>query len=61
MTGSIIAQLIIAYGPKAFELIKDLRQIWTKELTLEEVNAFCDRHKKSYDEYIAEAKLNLGQ
>lgn len=56
MSGLVIAQLIIALGPVALELIPKLASIWTKELSVEEVIAFCDLANKSYDEYIAEAK-----
>lgn len=52
----MIAQLIIALGPVALKLIPELTSIWSTTLTAEQVNAFCDRSKKSYDEYIAEAK-----
>jgi len=60
MTGSIIAQLIIALGPSALGLIQDLANVWNKELTVEEVIALCKKSEKSYDDYIAEAKLKYG-
>lgn len=60
MSATIIAQLIIALGPVAFGVIKDLAEIWGKDnLTSEYVISFCTRHQKSYDEYIAEAKAKL--
>ncbi len=60
MTAATIAQLIIALGPVALQLIPDLAAIWSKPaLTVDEVVAFCGKAKKTYDEYIAEAKSNL--
>lgn len=59
MTGAEIAQLIIALGPVALKLIPDLALIWTTQLTVEQVNAYCNKAQKSYDEYIAEAKAVL--
>ena len=56
MTAATIAQLIAALGPAAFDLIKDLMAVWTKpSLAPEEVLAICDKAKKSYEEYIAQA------
>lgn len=61
MSGPLIAQLIIALGPVALQLIPQLAAIWSKPtLTLEEVNAFCAKAQKSYDDYIAEAKASVG-
>lgn len=60
MSASLIAKLIIALGPVAFGVIKDLMAIWSKDsLTPDEVIAFCTRHQKNYDDYIAEAKAKL--
>ena len=57
MTANIIAQLIIAIGPAALDLIPKLAAIWQKEtLTTAEVEELCAPAKKSYDEYIAEAR-----
>lgn len=59
MSATLIAQLIIALGPPALQLVKELAAVWDRPtLTLEEVNAICDRSQKSYDEYIQEALLN---
>lgn len=60
MTGAMIAQLIVAFGPSAIQLIQELVQIWSKEMTPEEVVAFCNRAQKGYDSYIEEAKKNAG-
>jgi hypothetical protein len=60
MTGAVIAQLIIAFGPSAIQLIQELVQIWNKELTPDEVVAFCNKAQKGYDTYIEEAKKNAG-
>lgn len=59
MTGSTIAQLIIALGPVALDLIPKLANIWNKELTNEEVNEICKVSKTSYDDYISNAKASL--
>lgn len=56
ITGEMIAQLIIALGPAALELIPKIASIWTKTLTVDEVNATCSVYKKTYDDYIAAAK-----
>lgn len=56
MTGAAIAQLLIALGPIALDLIPKLAQIWNTTLTLEQVKALCEPAKKSYDQYIAEAR-----
>lgn len=52
----MIVQLIIALGPAALDLIPKLAAIWGKAMTVEEVVALCGPAKKSYDDYIAEAK-----
>ncbi len=58
MSAALIAQLIIAMGPSAIQLIQDLIAVWNKpSLTPDEVKTICDRAQKSYDEYIAEAKV----
>lgn len=60
MSPLIISQLIIALGPPALSLIKDLAAIWHKDvLTPEEVNTIVDKNQTSYDEYIAQAKASL--
>lgn len=57
MSGAVIAQLLVQFGPAAFDLIRNLTTIFTKEtLTVEEVLAFCDKSQKSYDTYISEAQ-----
>jgi hypothetical protein len=59
MTGAMIAQLIIALGPVALELIPKLIAIWSTQLTVDQVNSLCAVTKKSYDEYIAAAKAAI--
>lgn len=59
MTGAQWAQLVLMFGPKAFELIERLISVWTKEMTPEEVLGFTAKAKKSYDDYIAEAEAAL--
>lgn len=56
MTGAMIAQLIVALGPVALDLIQKLVGIWNTSLTPEQVNEICSVTKKSYDDYIAAAK-----
>ena len=52
-----IATLLAKFGPAAFDLIRNLASIFTKEkLTPEEVVEFCNKSQKSYDQYIEEAK-----
>lgn len=58
MTGQIIAELLIRLGPVAFDLAQKLVTIWSKELTAQEVAELCSTSKKSYEDYIAEAKQN---
>lgn len=59
MTAAVIANLIIALGPPALQLIQDLISVWNKpELSVEEVTAICNKAQKSYDDYIAEAKAS---
>ena len=60
MPASVIAQLIIAIGPTALELIPKLAALWSKpSLTPEEVVELCAPAKKSYDAYISEAKAKI--
>jgi len=60
MTPQMIVSLIIALGPTALDLIQKLAAIWSKpSLTVDEVVALCAPAKKSYDDYIAEAKAAL--
>lgn len=60
MTGATIAQLIIALGPTALDLIPKLAAVWSKrELTPGEVVALCEPAKKSYDDYMVEAKARI--
>ena len=60
MNAQLIAQLIIALGPVALELIPKLAALWQKPvLTPEEILALCAPAKKSYDDYVAEARQRL--
>lgn len=57
MPAPVLAQLLITFGPKAIDLIKQLAAVWSKpSLSVEEVIKYCDLAKKTYDEYIADAK-----
>lgn len=54
MSPLLIAQLIIALGPVAFDLIDKLVAVWSKPaLTVDEVLALTKVARTSYDEYIA--------
>ena len=60
MTPQMIVSLIIALGPTALDLIQKIAVIWSKpSLTVDEIVALCAPAKKSYDDYIAEAKASL--
>ena len=60
MTAQLIAQLIIMLGPVALELIPKLTALWQKPvLTPEEVLELCAPAKRSYDDYLAEARQRL--
>lgn len=60
MTASAITALIIALGPAALDLIPKLAAIWSKgELTADEVQALCAPAKRSYDDYILEARTRM--
>ena len=57
MSAALIAQLIIALGPTALTLIQDLVAVWSsKNLTVEQVNAICQKAQTSYDAYMAAAR-----
>lgn len=58
----MIAQLIIAFGPSAINLIQELIAVWDKpSLTTDEVLRICAVAGKSYEQYIAEAKAAAGK
>ena len=60
MSAAIIVQLITALGPVALELIPRIAAVWRKdELTPEEVIELLAPIKKSYDQYIAEARAKF--
>lgn len=59
MTGMEIAQLILLFGPKAFDLIEKLVAIWSKPLTTDEVLAITALARKSYQDYINEAQATV--
>lgn len=57
MSAAMVAQLLIAFGPGAIDLIKQLVTLWQKpSLSVDEVNNLCNLAKKSYDDYMAAAK-----
>lgn len=56
MPPTIIAQLIIALGPVALELIPKLAALWgISVLTADQVTELCAPAHKSWDQYRAEA------
>lgn len=60
MNAAVIAQLIIALGPVALDLIPKLAAVWHKPtLTPDELDAICAPAHKSYQEYIAEARARM--
>ena len=56
MTGAIITELLIKFGPIAFDWLEELHGIWTKEMSADEVKAFVASKRKSYDDYISEER-----
>lgn len=57
MSAAIVAQLIIALGPTALELIPKLAAIWNAPaLTVDQITELCAPAKKSYDDYMAAAQ-----
>lgn len=56
-----IFQLVMKFGPLAYDMIASLSEIWGKEgLTPEEVQAWCKRAQKPYADYIAEERAKRG-
>lgn len=56
MSAAVIAQLIIALGPPAIEVIQKLIAVWSKDkLTSAEVLEICSVYKKTYEEFRAAA------
>jgi hypothetical protein len=60
MNAELITGLIIALGPAALDLIPKLTALWGKgQLTADEVRELCAPAKKSYDQYIIEARTRM--
>lgn len=61
MNAATISALIIALGPAALDLIPKLAAIWTRKepLTSEEVTMLCAPARRSYDDYLKEARERL--
>lgn len=60
MTAQLIAQMVVALGPAALEFVQRLASVWSKDaLTAEEVASICSSARKSYEDYIAEARSML--
>lgn len=60
MTGETIALLLIKFGPIAFDLIEDLVKVWSKDMSPAELQAFVAKHRRTYDQYIAEERAKRG-
>ena len=60
MTGAAIAQLILVLGPQALDVIEKLVDNWNKEMTPEELKAFCQSNRKSKEQWLAWARTQLG-
>lgn len=57
MSAALIANLIIALGPTALDLIPKLAAVWDSQgLTVAQVNDLCSVAKTSYDTYRNAAK-----
>lgn len=62
MSGALIAQLLIALGPIALELIPKLAALWGKEvLTEAEITELCLPAHKSWVQYRIEAIASLNR
>jgi hypothetical protein len=61
MSAAVIAQLLIAFGPPAIQMIQQLVALWNKPaLTPDEVMAFCASSQKSFDDYMKQAQSKIG-
>lgn len=59
MNASTIAQLIIALGPMALEIIPKLMAVWNvRELTPAEVLKICQVSEKPYEDYVKPAAVS---
>jgi len=56
MTGAMIAQLLLLYGP---DLVNLLAQKWNQEMTPDEVQAACSVSRKSIADLNKEARERL--
>ena len=52
MTGADIALLFARLGPLALQLLLDLTDVWNKQMTPEELKAFCLKFRKSEEAYV---------
>lgn len=56
MNAALVAQLLITFGPKAWDVIEKLIAVWDKQtLSPDEVKSICDVAKTTYDDYIKNA------
>ncbi len=57
MSAAAIFQLLSLFGPPALQMIEDLIALWSKpSLSVDEVLAFTKKSRKSYEDYMADAK-----
>lgn len=56
MTGSDIAMLFARLGPLAAQLLLDLADVWSKEMSADELKAFCLKFRKSEEAYVEAEK-----
>lgn len=57
MTGAELTMLLIKFGPIALDWAVELSTIWNKQMTPEELEAFCKGKRKSLNDYIEAEKL----
>lgn len=56
-----IFQLLLKFGPLAYDMISSLSEIWGKEgMTAEEVQTWCKKAEKPYEDYIAAERAKRG-
>lgn len=56
MTGAALTGLLIKFGPIALDWAAELASVWSKEMTPEEVEAFCLPKRKAYDQFIQQER-----
>lgn len=54
MNGSDLAMMISKMGPVAYDVIDNLTEVWSREMTIEELREFCARGRGVYENYRKE-------